>query len=76
MAASNGRFGGIRGLWQLRIPLEGIGVFVYPEMFALPEAGTAFAEDGSLKDPAVRDRLQKMIEGYLRAARALSQPGP
>ncbi len=45
-------------------------------MFALSEAGTAFAEDGSLKDPVVAERLQKMMEGYLRAARALSQPGP
>jgi NAD(P)H-dependent FMN reductase len=76
LGASDGRYGGIRGLWQLRIPLEGIGIFVYPDMFALPEAKQAFVEDGSLKDPAVRDRLQKMIEGYLRAARALSQPGP
>ena len=76
MAASNGRYGGIRGLWQLRIPLEGVGIFVYPDMFALSDAGSAFAEDGSLKDPVVAERLQKMMEGYLRAARALSQPGP
>jgi NAD(P)H-dependent FMN reductase len=76
MAASNGRYGGIRGLWQLRIPLEGIGIFVNPDMFALSEAGAAFAEDGSLKDAVVAERLEKMIQGYLRAATALSRPAP
>jgi len=75
MAASNGRFGGIRGLWQLRIPLEGIGVFVYPDMFALAEAGTAFAEDGSLKDPVVAERLRGLIERYLEAGVALARLG-
>jgi NAD(P)H-dependent FMN reductase len=73
LAASNGQFGGIRGLWQLRIPLEGLGVFVYPDMFALPNAGGAFAEDGSLRDIPTRERLVRLISGYLRAAEALAK---
>ena len=35
LATSNGPVGGIRGLWQLGIPLEGLGVFVHPAMFSL-----------------------------------------
>jgi NAD(P)H-dependent FMN reductase len=71
MAASGGLIGGIRGLWQLRIPLEGCGVVVYPDMFPLSNAPHAFDDDGGLKEPPVRDRLAKMLEGYLRMARAL-----
>jgi NAD(P)H-dependent FMN reductase len=71
MAASNGMIGGIRGLWQLRIPLEGCGVVVYPAMFPLSNASQAFDAEGGLKEPQVRDRLQKMVAGYLKMARAL-----
>jgi chromate reductase len=75
LATSNGAFGGVRGLWQLRIPLEGCGTFVYPEMFALPLGGQAFAPDGTLVDPAVHQRLRQMIEGFLGAAKALAARG-
>jgi NAD(P)H-dependent FMN reductase len=75
LAASNGQIGGVRGLWQLRIPLEGLGVFVHPDMFTMPNGGQAFGPDGSLTDPQVRERLEKMLSGYLRAARALASAG-
>jgi NAD(P)H-dependent FMN reductase len=71
LAASSGQVGGIRGLWQLRIPLEGLGTFVFPGMFALPFGGTAFAETGALKDGDVQARLQRLIQDYLRFARAV-----
>jgi NAD(P)H-dependent FMN reductase len=41
MSASPSAMGGIRGLWQLRIPLEGAAL-VFPDMFALPHADRAF----------------------------------
>jgi chromate reductase, NAD(P)H dehydrogenase (quinone) len=72
MAASGGLFGGIRGLWQLRIPLEGCGVVVYPDMFPLSNAREAFDDDGGLKDSRVKDRLGRMVDGYLKMARALT----
>jgi len=75
MSSSNGPHGGIRGLWQLRIPLEGLGVFVHPDMFILPYGGEAFAEDGNLKDPKLRERLETLLRGYLAAAKALAQRG-
>lgn len=74
LATSNGPIGGIRGLWQLRIPLEGVGVFVYPDMFTLPRGTEAFTDTGDLKDEAARQRLETLLAGYLRAAAALRAP--
>ena len=71
LAASAGLVGGIRGLWQLRIPLEGLGVVVYPDMFPLAKAPEAFDDGGGLRDPQIKIRLSKMVEGYLKMARAL-----
>lgn len=69
MSASTGAIGGIRGLWQLRIPLEGLGTFVHPDMFALPHAPQAFLPDGTLADAGTRQRLEQMLGGYLTAVR-------
>jgi hypothetical protein len=72
LAASPGAVGGIRGLWQLRIPLEGLGVTLHPDMFALANADKAFGEAGELADAATADRLTKMVDGYLEMGRKLS----
>lgn len=71
MSASPSPMGGIRGLWQTRIPLEGCGAIVFPDMFALAHANAAFDEAGRLKDPALAARLEKEIVGFLRLAEAL-----
>jgi NAD(P)H-dependent FMN reductase len=72
LSASTGPIGGIRGLWQLRIPLEGLGVILSPDMFALPLAEKAFTDGGQLSDPATADRLTKMIGSYLEMGGRLS----
>ncbi len=72
LAASNGQIGGIRGLWQLRIPLEGLGVMLYPDMFALPWADKAFGPDGRLMESERQDRLAAMVKAYLEMARKLA----
>ncbi|MDQ3223986.1 MAG: NAD(P)H-dependent oxidoreductase [Gemmatimonadota bacterium] len=72
LAASTSLVGGIRGLWALRVPLEGLGVTLYPDMFALAQAPQAFDERGKLKDPEVRERLIKMATGYFIMGRKLS----
>ena len=75
LAASTSVIGGIRGLWQLRIPLEGLGVFLHPDMFALASAQGAFEEDGRLKDQALTTRLETLVLGYLEmAARLAPEP--
>jgi NAD(P)H-dependent FMN reductase len=72
IAASDSSAGGIRGLWQLRIPLEGLGVVVYPDMFYLPHALSAFDDNGSLNDPKATERLGGMIRGYVEMAGKLA----
>lgn len=74
IAASSGAVGGIRGLWQSRIPLEGLGVFVYPDMFTLPHSHEAFDEQGRFKDGQNQTRLEKIVTGYLKMAPGLSVP--
>jgi chromate reductase, NAD(P)H dehydrogenase (quinone) len=72
LSASNGQIGGVRGLWQLRIPLEGLGMLVYPDMYTLPWADKAFGPDGKLIEPERRDRLASMLGGYLAMALKLA----
>jgi NAD(P)H-dependent FMN reductase len=71
LSASTSMVGGIRGLWQLRIPLEGNGVLVYPDMYALAQADKAFASDGNFADAGALARLRAMMDGYLAMAGAL-----
>lgn len=73
MATSRGLVGGIRGLWQLRIPLEGNGVVIYPDMFSLPNNRSAFDDAGGLKDGEAVERLRKMVGGYVGMASKLRE---
>jgi chromate reductase len=71
MAASPSPMGGIRGLWQTRIPFEGCGSFVFPDMFALPHADRAFDEQGQLREAAMAERLRREVIGFVRLAAAI-----
>lgn len=72
MSASIGAIGGIRGLWQTRIPLEGLGVYVSPHMYTLPHSHEAFDANGQFKDPANYERLEKMVKEYLKFGKAVA----
>lgn len=72
LSASPSPMGGIRGLWQARIPLEGCGALVFPDMFALAHAREAFTPEGSLRDPALQERLRKEMVGFVRLAEAVA----
>jgi chromate reductase len=67
MSASPSRYGGNRGLWALRVPLEVLGVHVFPSMFSLAVANQAFDAD-RIADPALRDRLKALIGDFLALA--------
>ena len=71
LATSGGPIGGIRGLWQLRIPLEGCGVFVHPDMYILPHGNEGFSDDGTLRDPKAAERLEAIVGAYLEIARRI-----
>lgn len=72
VAAAPSPMGGIRGLWQTRIPLEGCGALVFPDMFALAHADRAFTADGAIADAALADRLRKQVLGFYRLADAVA----
>jgi NAD(P)H-dependent FMN reductase len=71
MSASPSPMGGIRGLWQTRIPLEGCGAMVFPDMFALPHANHAFDDQGQLVNIQSLMRLKTELTGFLRLAEAV-----
>lgn len=50
LSASPSMVGGNRSLWSLRVPLEHLGVRVYPGMFSLAQAHTAYDEYGRIAD--------------------------
>jgi chromate reductase, NAD(P)H dehydrogenase (quinone) len=73
LGASPGALGAVRSLWHTRVPFEAIGTLVHPEMFGLPRANQAFNEDGSFVDPKNFDRLQKLLNTYVRYAETVAE---
>ncbi|WUH78527.1 NAD(P)H-dependent oxidoreductase [Streptomyces sp. NBC_00435] len=70
VSASPSMVGGNRGLWALRVPLEHLGARVYPDMFSLAMAHSAFGVDGELTDPGLRRRLADTVDSFLALAEA------
>lgn len=53
-----------------------LGVLVYPTLYSLAQANQAFADDGSLVDPKLAERLAKTVEAYIRLGTALETTNP
>ncbi len=70
MSASTGPVGGLRGLWALRVPLEGLGSRVYPDMFGLANSETALTSSDEVSEPALAERLTGAVHGFLDLAEA------
>lgn len=64
--------GGVLGLTHLRIPLESLGAFVVPQMFALSQAHQTFDAAGGLADPKLRDLLAAMVRQFITTTAQLS----
>ena len=69
LTTSPGHLGGIRGLSHLRDILHNVGIRVINEQYALPGAGTAFAEDGSITDTTLDERVQQIGEALVADTR-------
>lgn len=54
VSASDGRWGGMRGLRHVREILTTLGCIVLPEQYCLSAASAAFDEQGRIKDDKVR----------------------
>jgi NAD(P)H-dependent FMN reductase len=65
LSASPSMVGGNRGLWALRVPLEHLGARIYPDMFSLAQAHTAFDDDGGLADEQLRRRFEDTIAKFM-----------
>jgi chromate reductase, NAD(P)H dehydrogenase (quinone) len=65
LSASPSMAGGNRGLWSLRVPMEHLGARLYPDMFSLAKAHTAFGDDGQLRDERLQHRLETTLSCFL-----------
>lgn len=70
-AASNGYFGGVRSILQLRQVFVTLGVFTIPEQVMVPFGEKAFDSAGNLVDPQRDASLQKAVDALIRYTRAL-----
>jgi chromate reductase, NAD(P)H dehydrogenase (quinone) len=71
MSASPSLAGGSHGLWALRVPLEHLGVRVYPDMFSLAQAQQAFTPEGAIVNPQLAERFERSIAGFMDLADAV-----
>ena len=65
LSASPSMAGGNRGLWALRIPLEHLGMRVYPDMFSLAQAHQAFDEQGGIANASLQRRFETTIACFM-----------
>jgi len=65
MSASPSMVGGNRALWTLRIPLEHLGVRVFPTMFSLAMAHNSFTSEGHLSDPTLTKRFEENLVAFM-----------
>jgi chromate reductase len=65
LSASPSMAGGNRGLWSLRIPLEHLGLRVYPDMFSLAQAHQAFDERGGLTNKTLQERFESTLTCFM-----------
>ena len=75
MSASPSLVGGNRGLWSLRIPLEVLGVHVYPDMFSLASAHQGFTAEGAIREEALAKHLGRIVDGFARVTTAIAATG-
>ncbi len=70
LSASPSMAGGNRGLWALRVPLEHLGVRVYPDMFSLAQAHQAFDPQGKIANQPLAGRFEQTIAAFMDLAEA------
>jgi chromate reductase, NAD(P)H dehydrogenase (quinone) len=71
LSASPSMIGGLRCLWHLRQPIEGLGTLVMPFMYSLPQADKAIGEDGRFTDEKRRESLDAQVGQFVEHVRLL-----
>ncbi len=75
-SASPSLRGGAQGLLQLRVPLDALGMFVHPRLFALSLAGKALDAQGRLTDARLHEELDDLAERFIRYSASLAIKKP
>ncbi len=70
MSASPSMAGGNRGLWSLRVPLEGLGANVYPAMFSLATAHKSFTPEMNFLDETLAKRFEDNLVAFMNLVEA------
>jgi chromate reductase len=70
MSASPSMVGGNRGLWALRVPFEHLGARIYPDMFSLAQAHTAFDGNGRMASAELQERFENNIVNFMDTVEA------
>ncbi|WP_343846668.1 NAD(P)H-dependent oxidoreductase [Bowmanella denitrificans] len=73
MSCAPGALGGLRGLVFLRMLLQNIGVMVLPGQRAIGQAGSAFTEQGQLKDAEQQQAISKLAVELVDTLNKLSR---
>lgn len=72
LSSSPGPMGGLRGLVHLRQILQNVGCLVITEQFALGNAGSAFAADGSLSDARQAEGVAAVVRRLIELTARLA----
>ena len=75
IGSSTGLFGAVWAQAETRKTLKAIGAHVLESELPVGMADMAFAEDGSLADPELAERLQSQLEDLLREVQAPVEQG-
>jgi chromate reductase, NAD(P)H dehydrogenase (quinone) len=70
LSASPSMSGANRGLWALRVPFEHLGARIYPDMFSLAQAHTAFDARGRLANEELQHRFETNIVNFMDSVEA------
>lgn len=71
LAASPGSLGGLRGLRHGREILEGLGVLVIPQQYALSKADQAFDPQGGLLSAHSQEKVEGVVKSFVDTTRAV-----
>lgn len=70
LGASPSMVGAQRSLWALRVPLESLGAYLYPDMFSLAQADQRLDAGGQLTDEKLAKRLNDVTRAFVGFASA------
>ena len=71
LSASPSLRGGAQGLIHLKVPLQALGVFVFPRLFTLSRADEAFGGESVLKDANLAAELLQIVTHFIQTTKAL-----